>query len=174
MNKNDLEMLLYGRKQYRSPEYKARHRAMARAKKSAKLDALFGADRRRRAPPFADQSPEAKKARARAAGARWYSENPERWTGYCRKRRVLKLNLPYVEHVTPMPEDGCCPHCRVAMTGQTRKGLSDPNAPIPDHIIPLSKGGHHVPENTMMICNECNTIKGDRPLSYLLKKLGRA
>jgi 5-methylcytosine-specific restriction endonuclease McrA len=27
------------------------------------------------------------------------------------------------------------------------------------------------PENTMMICNQCNSIKGDRPLSYLLKVL---
>ena len=122
----------------------------------------------------------------RATGAEWRKKNPGRVKNThgeyyqrntevarkdCLKRRVLKLALPYVEHVTPMPADGRCPHCRVAMTGKTRKGKSDPNAPVPDHIVPLSKGGHHVPENTTMICDGCNRIKGNRSLSYLLNRI---
>jgi 5-methylcytosine-specific restriction endonuclease McrA len=81
------------------------------------------------------------------------------------KRRVLKRALPYIEHDTPMPADGCCPHCRVPMTGKYPAS----NFPTLDHIIPLDNGGHHVPENTMMICLECNTSKGTRPLEVFLK-----
>src|ERR1035437_7077935 len=34
------------------------------------------------------------------------------------KRRVRKLALPYVEHETPMPANGLCPHCDVKMVGE--------------------------------------------------------
>ena len=102
-----------------------------------------------------------------ALRAEYRKENAEVICKSNRKRRVLKLALPYVEHVTPMPADGCCPHCHVAMTGK----WPALNTPIPDHIVPLNKGGHHTPDNTLMICNQCNLIKGNRPLSYLLKKI---
>ena len=85
------------------------------------------------------------------------------------KRRVRKLALPYVEHETPMPANGLCPHCDVKMVGE----YPAPNTPTQDHIIPITKGGHHVPSNTEMICLGCNLKKSNRPLSYLLTKLAR-
>jgi 5-methylcytosine-specific restriction endonuclease McrA len=109
--------------------------------------------------------------RKAVANAKWQEANPEymRVAGRkaSRKRRVLKRVLPYVEHVTPMPASGLCPYCRVPMIGKGH----ELNAPSLDHIVPLAKGGHHISENTMMICRQCNTIKGDRPLSYLLDKI---
>lgn len=33
-----------------------------------------------------------------------------------------------------------------------------------DHIIPLSKGGHHIKENIVAACQSCNSSKGNRIL----------
>lgn len=37
-----------------------------------------------------------------------------------------------------------------------------PKYPNLDHIVPLSKGGSHTPENTQCLCKQCNIKKGDR------------
>ena len=31
-----------------------------------------------------------------------------------------------------------------------------------DHIVPLSKGGHHIKENIQGLCHPCNSSKGNR------------
>jgi 5-methylcytosine-specific restriction endonuclease McrA len=36
-----------------------------------------------------------------------------------------------------------------------------------DHIIPLSRGGKHIPENVKVACKSCNAWKGDRIISVL-------
>jgi 5-methylcytosine-specific restriction endonuclease McrA len=101
---------------------------------------------------------------------RYNKEHHEIGRAIRHKRRAQKFSAHYIKHNTPMPADGCCPHCRVEMIGRTRKhGKSDPNAPTQDHIIPLDKGGHHVPGNTMMICLECNNGKSNRSLAIFLK-----
>lgn len=38
----------------------------------------------------------------------------------------------------------------------------DPRSPSMDHVIPLSKGGEHTPENVRITHLECNLAKGDR------------
>lgn len=133
----------------------------------AEKNARWHAKNRERANAASARWHDKNRDRANAASADWHDRHPEVHQKNSRKRRVLKLAVPYVEHETPMPADGCCPHCRVPMIGK----WPEPNMPVPDHIIPLNKGGHHVPENTMMICNRCNGIKGNRPLSYLLSRL---
>lgn len=42
------------------------------------------------------------------------------------------------------------------------KGTFEPNAPELDHIIPLSRGGFHSPDNCRCLCRSCNADKGDR------------
>src|SRR3954453_5702488 len=43
-------------------------------------------------------------------------------------------------------------------------GKRDPLSPQLDHVIPLSRGGPHTPENAECVCARCNAVKGDRTL----------
>ena len=47
-------------------------------------------------------------------------------------------------------------------TPKSRRGTLHSNAPELDHIIPLSKGGHHTKANTQCACRACNGWKSDR------------
>lgn len=40
-----------------------------------------------------------------------------------------------------------------------------------DHIIPKAKGGQDRAGNLQLLCGHCNSIKGDRDMSYLMKRL---
>ncbi len=39
-----------------------------------------------------------------------------------------------------------------------------------DHIVPKSKGGGDYYDNYQLLCGNCNRVKGDRPMEYLLEK----
>ena len=42
-----------------------------------------------------------------------------------------------------------------------------------DHIIPQSKGGGDYYENYQLLCGNCNRVKGNRPMEYLLDKINK-
>ena len=42
-----------------------------------------------------------------------------------------------------------------------------------DHIVPKSRGGGDYYENFQLLCGNCNSIKGNRPMEYLMMKVKR-
>jgi len=48
-----------------------------------------------------------------------------------------------------------CPICQKKFDGKRRR-------PTVDHIIPVSKGGPDIEENWQLMCDKCNTKKGNR------------
>lgn len=55
---------------------------------------------------------------------------------------------------------GCCLRC----------GLTDVPF-VPDHIVPLSRGGRHVAENVQPLCSNCNIWKGLQIIDFRIGRL---
>lgn len=69
----------------------------------------------------------------------------------------------YVEHVGPLSlysaQGGICYLCDNKFTFKDMEI---------DHVIPVSKGGKHEPENVKMCCGTCNRRKGAKSLSEVI------
>ena len=59
-------------------------------------------------------------------------------------------------------QEGFCKGCNIHFNFQ--------NLTI-DHIVPQSQGGGDSPENLQLLCNSCNSIKGDRTMEFLIVRL---
>ena len=72
------------------------------------------------------------------------------------QRRALKAincTLTASEWAEILEDDGdACHYCGVAYTAD--------NPPTQDHVVPLSKGGHHTKDNVVSACLSCNCSKG--------------
>lgn len=96
-----------------------------------------------------------------------HHREPEPWSDQRRaryhKRRALKRNLP-ADNIRPRDvyeRDGwICQICYEPVDESVK--WPDPMSPSLDHVIPLSKGGHHVWENVSLAHLDCNVRKGDR------------
>ena len=53
-----------------------------------------------------------------------------------------------------------CPYCLKEVP------LSETNT---EHILPRSRGGKTTPENTMLVCKKCNSIKGSLTLEEFIE-----
>ena len=96
-----------------------------------------------------------------------HHRDPEPWSDQRRaryhKRRALKKKLP-ADDIRPLEvyeRDGWI--CQICFDPVDQKvKWPDPKSPSLDHVIPLSKGGHHVWENVALAHLDCNVRKGDR------------
>lgn len=86
----------------------------------------------------------------------WRLANPERCRVHGQIKRARKKRVPY-ESVDPAAvyrrDEGRCGIC-----GE----MTDPNDWHLDHIIPLSRGGHHLYRNVQVSHPVCNIAKGAR------------
>ena len=79
-------------------------------------------------------------------------------------RRSDQITKPSknINHILFGEQEGRCNGCRHSFPFQnfTR-----------DHIIPTDKGGADTDDNLQLLCARCNSIKGSRPMEYLIAQL---
>lgn len=97
--------------------------------------------------------------RHRARNATWQRANPEKKRESANKRRAIKRNAIRA-HINPRDWSrlvrryhNSCAYCGI-----------NSDAMQQDHIIPLSRGGHHTIGNVLPACPTCNQSKNARLL----------
>ncbi len=83
------------------------------------------------------------------------------------QRTDIEKPKPYREnkHVLFGEQEGFCAGC---------KGDFPFRNFTVDHIVPKSRGGTDHVENLQLLCMACNSLKGDRPMEYLMAQLAEA
>lgn len=124
------------------------------AKWRAKDVEKWRAGKRVRAKKIYDKDPEAARKKARESMNRQYVANPEKFKGKSHRRRgqIDSGSVTTEEWAEIKAKYGwrCayCHKCNVELTM--------------DHVVPLSKGGHHCPGNVVPACKPCNSRKGKK------------
>lgn len=85
------------------------------------------------------------------------------------KRKARLRSLPY-ENIDPIViferDNWVCQLCG-DRTLKSKRGTCHDRAPELDHIVPISKGGHHIESNVQCSCRKCNYTKGGQILGQL-------
>ena len=81
------------------------------------------------------------------------------------RRTDIDAPIPYrkQKHVLFGRQEGRCGGCKVEFLFRIMEV---------DHVVPRSRGGSDHPENLQLLCPNCNRIKGDRDMAYLVARLG--
>ena len=67
-----------------------------------------------------------------------------------------------IKHVLYGRQEGICNGCQTLFPFR--------NMTI-DHIVPTARGGQNIDSNLQLLCQACNSVKGDRPQEYLVTQL---
>lgn len=107
---------------------------------------------------------------------RHYKDNKEYYKNKKNKRRVLKYNSEYIYiniYNIYKRDRFKCGICGLRVN--TKLKHPHPYSPSLDHIIPLSKGGSHTPDNVQLAHLRCNISKGSKTgFTKLLTQDGKA
>ena len=81
------------------------------------------------------------------------------------RRTDIEAPIPYrkQKHVLFGRQEGRCGGCKVEFLFRIFEV---------DHVVPRSRGGSDHPENLQLLCPNCNRVKGDRDMAYLVARLG--
>ena len=81
------------------------------------------------------------------------------------RRTDIEVPIPYrkQKHVLFGRQEGRCGGCKVEFLFRIMEV---------DHVVPRSRGGSDHLENLQLLCPNCNRIKGDRDMAYLVARLG--
>ena len=81
------------------------------------------------------------------------------------RRTDIDAPIPYrkQKHVLFGRQEGKCAGCKIEFLFKIMEV---------DHVVPKSRGGTDHPENLQLLCPNCNRIKGDREMAYLVARLG--
>ena len=81
------------------------------------------------------------------------------------RRTDIDTPIPYrkQKHVLFGRQEGRCGGCKVEFLFRIMEV---------DHVVPRSRGGSDHPENLQLLCPNCNRVKGDRDMAYLVARLG--
>ena len=81
------------------------------------------------------------------------------------RRTDIEAPIPYrkQKHVLFGRQEGQCAGCKTEFLFKIMEV---------DHVVPRSRGGTDHPENLQLLCPNCNRIKGDRDMAYLVARLG--
>lgn len=88
-----------------------------------------------------------------------YRNNPKRFIEKNRKRKTLKRSGIVADcsrRLKLLELERFCHWCC--------RALIEMNRSI-DHVIPLARGGHHIPDNLVVACKKCNSSRADRLIS---------
>lgn len=89
----------------------------------------------------------------------WKRKNRDHVLEYNAQRRAKKISVTVAdctERVEQLKSRPFCHYCCGRLTVKNR---------TVDHVIPLSRGGKHCPDNLVAACKSCNCSKGTRLLS---------
>lgn len=134
----------------------------------------FRADRRQReanyrADPSRDRSEKAREYRQQHAEhyREWqhqrYHDDPSRVVGYNNARRARRQNAPAVARIR-RADIIARDHSTCYLCGK----LLMPKHITLDHVVPLVRGGSHIPDNLRVACRSCNSRKRESLLSELV------
>lgn len=94
--------------------------------------------------------------RSRPSKKAYYQRNRIKWYGYWLKRKALMFGNSAVnctEKIALIARERFCRWCCIALT--------DGNRTI-DHVVPLSRGGSHIPDNLVAACERCNKSRNNK------------
>ena len=98
----------------------------------------------------------------------WTEARKERWKKRQQAKKAASTGRPVVREAIGDRDGWICYLCEQPIDRSLV--WPDPESATTDHVVPLSKGGEHDPDNVRITHARCNSAKGDRLPDQLLTR----